>query len=312
MERFRNILVAVDSEFEKQPALESAIRLAEQNQAKLKVVDVVPDYSWAVRLAMSDHKRAHQALAEEKSRYIESIAKPLRDRGIDVSTKVLFGKASREIIREVLRSQHDLVVRVTKGANSRRTGFFGTTSMRLLRRCPSAVWLVQTDAQPRLARVLAAVDPNPNDDTHAEMNRTIMELGMSIAENAEFHVVHAWNLFGLRHATSRDNLGEFEATKRKVEAEVAREFDRFLSDYGLNHQADHVHLRCDEIGPEHAILELAKQQEIDLIVMGTVGRAGVAGALMGNTAERVLDQLECSVLAIKPDGFVSPVALPEQ
>ena len=50
---------------------------------------------------------------------------------------------------------------------------------------------------------------------------------------------------------------------------------------------------------------------MDLIVMGTIVRTGVAGALMGNTAEHVLDQVECSVLTIKPDGFISPVTLPE-
>jgi universal stress protein E len=41
--------------------------------------------------------------------------------------------------------------------------------------------------------------------------------------------------------------------------------------------------------------------------MGTVGRAGIAGLLIGNTAEKILHQVECSVMTVKPDGFVSPV-----
>ena len=46
-----------------------------------------------------------------------------------------------------------------------------------------------------------------------------------------------------------------------------------------------------------------------VIVMGTVCRTGVAGLLIGNTAEVVLQQAECAVLAVKPDGFLSPVTL---
>jgi nucleotide-binding universal stress UspA family protein len=48
---------------------------------------------------------------------------------------------------------------------------------------------------------------------------------------------------------------------------------------------------------------------IDLVVMGTVARAGIAGMLIGNTAERVLRKLPCSVLTVKPDVFVSLVRL---
>ena len=49
MNRFQNILVAVDTRFEKHPALEWAARLAEHNQAKLKIVEVLPEFSWIQR-----------------------------------------------------------------------------------------------------------------------------------------------------------------------------------------------------------------------------------------------------------------------
>ena len=54
---------------------------------------------------------------------------------------------------------------------------------------------------------------------------------------------------------------------------------------------------------------LALEKGIDVIVMGTVCRAGVPGLFIGNTAERVLRQVSCSVLTVKPEGFVSPVTL---
>lgn len=54
---------------------------------------------------------------------------------------------------------------------------------------------------------------------------------------------------------------------------------------------------------------LAKQIEADLVVMGTVARTGVPGFIMGNTAETILNQIDCSVLAVKPPGFTTPVTL---
>jgi nucleotide-binding universal stress UspA family protein len=59
--------------------------------------------------------------------------------------------------------------------------------------------------------------------------------------------------------------------------------------------------------PEEVIPQFVVSEGIDLVVMGTVARTGIAGLLIGNTAERLLQRLITSVLAVKPDGFVSPV-----
>ena len=54
---------------------------------------------------------------------------------------------------------------------------------------------------------------------------------------------------------------------------------------------------------------VSANDQIDLLVMGTVCRTGLAGFIIGNTAEEVLSALNCSVLTVKPEGFVSPVTL---
>ena len=61
--------------------------------------------------------------------------------------------------------------------------------------------------------------------------------------------------------------------------------------------------------PEDVIPEFVVAEGIDLVVMGTVARNGIAGMLLGNTAERGLRKLPCSVLTVKPEAFVSPVRL---
>jgi nucleotide-binding universal stress UspA family protein len=71
-----------------------------------------------------------------------------------------------------------------------------------------------------------------------------------------------------------------------------------------------VHL-TDKIGkPDEVILKCIHDYKIDLLLMGTVGRTGATGAMIGNTAERLLPEVTCSVLAAKPPDFRCPIRRP--
>lgn len=70
-----------------------------------------------------------------------------------------------------------------------------------------------------------------------------------------------------------------------------------------------IHLLKGE--PSTAIAELAEKLRVELIVMGTVARTGIKGFFIGNTAEKILRKVDCSVLALKPDGFITPINLDE-
>ena len=59
--------------------------------------------------------------------------------------------------------------------------------------------------------------------------------------------------------------------------------------------------------PGAVLPRLADDLDVDLIVMGTVGRTGLMGLVIGNTAETILRSVRCSVLAVKPEGFITPV-----
>ena len=77
--------------------------------------------------------------------------------------------------------------------------------------------------------------------------------------------------------------------------------------YDLENLKHQVYMLNGEAG--RLIPALAAAREVELIVMGTVSRSGVAGLLIGNTAEKVLNQVDCSVLTVKPDDFITPVKL---
>ena len=104
----------------------------------------------------------------------------------------------------------------------------------------------------------------------------------------------------------REQIHEVLEAARKAAADGLAALVRPFGERAVN-----VRTECVKGDPRIVIPRYATTRKVDLVVMGTVGRSGLAGFLMGNTAEAVLRELRGSVLAIKPAGFVTPVMLPE-
>ena len=159
----------------------------------------------------------------------------------------------------------------------------------------------------KYSRILAAVDPDPADDQKNKLNHTIMQLATSLAESehSELHVVHAWMLYS--KALLKLLVGHTGALARDARKTHRRWLNELLKHYPAESGRRIVHLT--EGKARDVIPEIAKKKRVELIVMGTVARTGVPQFLIGNTAESVLYQVDCSVLTVKPEGFVSPVTL---
>jgi nucleotide-binding universal stress UspA family protein len=129
-------------------------------------------------------------------------------------------------------------------------------------------------------------------------------------ESAKLHVVHAWQFEGESYLRSpRVNLSneQVDAIVSNTHLKHEQQLNKILRDYNMSASNDHVSLIKSV--PYKGILSKAKDIHSDLIVMGTVGRTGLPGFFIGNTAEDVLQSAQCSVLAVKPDGFISPVTI---
>jgi len=81
--------------------------------------------------------------------------------------------------------------------------------------------------------------------------------------------------------------------------------DTLLSNYDLEAINHHVHLLKGDA--DQVISQLANKKRVEILIMGTVARTGIPGFLIGNTAEDVLRKVNCSVLTVKPERFVTPV-----
>ncbi len=310
MKRFKNILLLAGGEGWKEAALKRAVILAKNNKAKLNVVEVIEELPREMQMLITSMHLAdlQEVAITKQSRQLERIIAPIRGKGVQITAKVLIGTPFLEIIREVLRNKHDLVMKTARGKGGLKEILFGSTAMHLMRKCPCPVWVIKPTYHKKYARIMAAVDPDPFDKEKNALNTKIMELATSLArlEGSEFHVVHAWAiLFGeMRGGLSKKEVDGLASETRKMHKSRLNEL---IKKYALEIPKDRIHLLKG--GAERLIPALAKRKRIELIVMGTVCRTGIAGFLIGNTAEKVLQQVDCSVLTVKPEGFITPVKL---
>ncbi len=313
MDRFKNILVAASPGHLEARTLRAAIRLAATNQATLTLVDVVSPMPRLYR-ALLGHGRVAEVESGLRQHRLDSL-RHLADNtragaGIDVT--VLEGEPFIEVIRHVLAQGNDLVIVGGDEIERGVTPELSSGLMHLLRKCPVPVWVMRPP-RTETPRILALIDPDPGDPVRDSLNGLVLQLATSMArrDEADLHVGHAWELVGEDKFRSASYVGladdEIDQMVASVEGAHREQLRLLLEQYGVGDLDAQVHFVGGAAG--EVLPALAERLHVSLIVMGTVSRTGIAGLIIGNTAETILRSVRCSVLAVKPEGFVSPVTI---
>jgi len=321
MKRFSNILLMADAALANSIALERAVALALNNQASLTLVDSVDSIPTEMQMAVTAITPAEvvDIVVSEKREQLEQVVTCTAKSGVDIKINVLIGKPFLEVIRQVLRNKHDLVIKCVEPSATLKDVLFGSTDMHLMRKCPCPVWIIKPTEHQHYRRILSAVDQDPEEAVKDVLNRQILEMSTSMAltEFSELHIVHAWHLV-TENIFRSDRT---DVTDAEVDAMVAEEankrkqwLENLVSTYGSKGDKDAIdyldpQLHMIKGDAKHIVPTIARELNVDLIIMGTLARTGIPGFFMGNTAESILNQIDCSVLTIKPPGFVSPVGL---
>jgi universal stress protein E len=313
MKRFRNILLVADGKSDGETALKRAVAVAKNNKARLtvvKVVDKLPHDLQLLKTAVLEED-IQKLIIREHLKQLNDFIAPIKDDGIHVNVKVLTGTPFLEITKEVLRNKHDLVITTAEGKGGLKEMLFGATTMHLMRKCPSPIWVIKPRKTTRFSWILAAVDPAHSDSEGKALNAKILELADSIArlEGAELHVIHTWELYSEVILRSKSRLSDREVDNVVRETEKKHRYllEELLDEHTPKIPKKQVHFLRGDAG--ELIPGIAKKKRIELIVMGTVGRTGINGLLIGNTAEEILQKVNCSVLTVKPDNYVSPIKI---
>lgn len=324
MERFQNILVGVDLcdgqclidielSASTRAAIDKALWLAARTSARVTFLSsLMPCLDLTSDARSLAEMRRYQGLIDclngKAAERMAALVEEARSSGIEASEIRTGGKPWYELIREVVESKFDLVLVGSHQQHTLGRVLLGNTGRRLIRKCPCPVWVTSPVEAGAVRTILAPTDFS---ETAAES----LKLAHSLAQQfgAELHVLHAVEHHlepAMHHLVVP--VAEVEAYRARIQADAQRDLSTALTEAGLGEAIAPAH-RHIAVGRPHSVIQDAVDRlSTDLVIMGTQGRSGISGLLVGNTAERVFSHLTCSVLAIKPEGFKCPINFPEQ
>jgi universal stress protein E len=305
MSTIRRILVAVKELNGKPlPAVLKAAQLARGYGAALELFHALdsPLYADPDAIRERGQNLLEQDLRQKAVRRLEAIADRLRGHGIKVTVSVEWDYPCHEaIIRRAQTAKADLIVASCHAGRHRVPWLLRLTDWELLRLSPLPVLLVKNPHPYRRPVVLAAVDPSLAHDKPLQLDKEILRVGnaLSAALRGNLHAVHAYARFPVNVPPEILRPGSLDAMEKEAERSATMRFARALRPVRIARSRQYLIASP----PNEAIAQASRKSHCAIAVMGAISRSGFKRLLIGNTAERILDDLACDILVIKPAKF---------
>ena len=310
MQRFHNILVVCHGLGQEHDILKFALQLADRNKARLSILVVCPSFPQTFQ----DYKTSHEQSITSKIKDDIAVIKAslhLDDKHLPVHIEVDYGKnPDIRMIRYVLQHAHDLLIK-NVDLNEPSSKGFKAIDMGLLRKCPCALFLYRPlKHKAQDVRIAVAVDPEDQEPHGKNLAINLLQISSSLAHSyhSELHVISCWSheLEDYLRGSVFIKISEEELSQRVKDKESShyKSLTDFIQQAKINNHYKINHLKGS---PDAMIPSFIKKHKVDILIMGTVARTGISGFLIGNTAENILQEVDCSLMALKPPGFVSPI-----
>lgn len=278
MQSIRSILVVIEAEQPDSLALNRARLIAGVTGAHLHL------------LICDKEKHPHTAL-------LLDLKRRLLDEGFSATTEQAWDSNLHHTIIQVQQAEGcGLVIKQHFPDNPLKKALLTPEDWKLLRLCPSPVLMVKTDRPWTNGVILTAVDVGNHDGEHRALHYAIIDHGYDIAALAkgQLHVIAAHPSPMLSAADPVFQL------KETIEARYREQCQAFQTEFDI----DDEHLHIAE-GPADVLIPFtAHTLDAVVTIIGTVARTGIPAALIGNTAEVVLDSLESDVLVLKTEEII--------
>ncbi|OAN11146.1 universal stress protein [Photobacterium jeanii] len=307
---FSHLLIPIVPEQAIKESFEQVFNIADQQASHvtlLAVIEELAEFKEIYRYSgttLNILDKATQVYHDALKQHVQTLKH--RYHNIHFHTQIRIGIPSIEIIKQAQASHASMVVIDSHRENKTIACQRGSNTLNLMRKSEVPIWSISTDAT-EVKRVIAAIDLT-NQDYHA-FNEQIVALAVEYCDmvGAELTLTHAWRLESegfLRKWSGYEDI-DIALLSKKMRDERLERLQALLGPYQDSTVTKKVELLE---GETRAVLpEYVVNHQVDLVILGSLSRTGVAGFLMGNTAESVLNQLDCSVITLKPDSFQSPV-----
>lgn len=297
--KINNILAIVDPTATTHPSVNKAALLATKLGARLEL------YVCDTRAARESRLTAAGSVVDVRA-FLQGLAQPLREQGIDVTTEAEYGDPLVEkLVQRTCQTSADLVVKDTHHHSLARRTFLTNTDWELIRACPVPLLLTRSAVWAQAPKIVAAVDPGHANDKPALLDQRILELGQYLAQRlgGELHALHAYIPTSIiAAAVGREPptaLAVSPQDLQREQEEALSQVAQLAARFGIDTARIHVQLG----GPAQVLPQAARDAQADVMVMGALSRRGLKRVFIGSTAEDVLEELGCDALIVKPLDF---------
>ena len=223
----------------------------------------------------SDEEAVERVETARHRAWLDTLVAPLREAGIEVDVEVEWTAEWRDSIAPAAqRAGASLIIKAANARSGAQRRLLKTADWTLLRNAPCPVYLIKKDAISTNIKVLMAIDMARNDELHHQLNNLVIDYGKRLLVGAE-----GASLFAVNAYPSSDKFV-------------------YKDDLAAKAGVDPSNAHTIEGPPEKVIPEVAEQVEADIVIVGTAARDGIKAAVIGNTAERILDAIKTNILTV--------------
>lgn len=304
MAKLEQILVVMDAAADAHPALDKAARLAASSGARLRLFCCDHDPRLVARLFLSPDSlsAARTDFLRRKRAWLEQQAGPLRERGLVVEIEAVWESPLHAgVLSEVSLARPDLVVKDTHWHPPLRRGLLTSADWHLIHACPVPLLLARAEPWPDPPRVGAAVDPGHPGDPAGVLDHAILRQAAALAAwlGGPMSVVHAY--LPVDPALQAAIAGGLPPAAAPGGAAEAMRVAAAEAVAGLLASQDQPSAEMQLV--EGAALDVlpawCARENIGVLAVGAISRSRLYEAVLGSTAERLLDRLPCDLLVVR-------------
>lgn len=300
--QLHKLLVVIDPTHREQAALQRAVWLAGRTGASLELL--VCEYHGSLQNLLSGHPlaadelRGHQLAS--RLAWLEEQAAPMRADGLDVRCSVRWGHPLHQaILDQVQVSQPDLLITPAHHHNLLRRLLLSNHCWQLIRHCPVPLWLAG-HGNLQHQRLAVALDPTHCADKPAALDHQLIAIARTLeaALGLEAHYVHSHAPLPHTLLFDAELVNDYQSYVETSQRAHREAFDQLLATYAI----DPAHSHLLQGFAEETLPRFVEKRHIDLLLMGAIRRGELDNVLIGHTAERVLEGVECDLLVVKPES----------